>query len=172
MRTSSALLATAALLIAASACSQAAGETPNVGDQVIDVQVTPLDGETKKLSDYVEGKVAAFKFGTTWCGWCNKLLGEFDKAIEHYGDKVVFLDIDVREPAAKVKAHKKSEGFKTPTVLDPEGEAAKKYNVRGFPTFFIADHTGKILLRTYYLPFDRFKPTLDKAVKAAEEARK
>jgi cytochrome c biogenesis protein CcmG, thiol:disulfide interchange protein DsbE len=159
----------AALLLPA-ACSQAGQEKPGVGDKLVQVPLTTLDGKETSLAAIVKGHVTAFKFGTTWCGWCNKLLGEFDKAIAVYGDKVVFLDIDVSEPAPLVKSHHEKGGFKTPVVLDPKGKAAETYHAEGFPTFLIADHTGKILLRGYFVPFAKFKPLLDKAVAAAEKA--
>ena len=159
-----------ALLLLPAACSQAGEGKPGEGDKLIQVPLTTLDGKETSLAALVKGRVTAFKFGTTWCGWCNKLLGEFDKAIAVYGDKVVFLDIDVSEPPKLVKSHHEKGGFKTPVVLDPKGKAAAKYNAEGFPTFLIADHKGKILLRGYYVPFEQFKPLLDKAVEAAEKA--
>jgi thiol-disulfide isomerase/thioredoxin len=164
------IVAVAALLLLPAACSQAEEGKPGVGDRLVQVPLTTLDGKETTLAALVKGRVTAFKFGTTWCGWCNKLLVEFDKGIEAYGNKVAFLDIDVSEPPKLVKSHHEKGGYKTPVILDPKGIASKKYNVEGFPTFFIADHTGKILLRNYYVPFEKFKPILDKAVEAAAKA--
>ena len=56
-------------------------------------------------------------------------------------------------------------------VLDPTGAAAAKYNVTGLPTLIVADHKARVLLRSYYVPFSKLDPILDKAVKAAAEAK-
>lgn len=77
------------------------------------------------------------------------------------GDKLV------KEPASKVKADAAKGKFRTPVVLDLDGTAAAKYNVRGFPTLIVADHKAQILLRSYYVPFGKLEPILDEAVKKA-----
>ncbi|MFW6162057.1 MAG: TlpA family protein disulfide reductase [Planctomycetota bacterium] len=160
------------VMLAAWAQSAAAGETPAQGDKLINVPLTTLSGKKTSLAKIVKGKVTAFKFGTTWCGWCKKELAEFEKVIDKYGDKVVTLDIDVKEPAAKVKASHKKLNVRTPVVLDPQGKAAAKYDVRGFPTLIVADHKARVLLRSYYVPFAKLEPILDKAVKAAAADKK
>ena len=78
------------------------------------------------------------------------------------------LNIDVNESASLVKKAQAAGKYRTPVVLDPTGAAAAKYNATGFPTLIIADHKAQILLRSYYVPFDRFDALLEKAVKAAE----
>ncbi|NQT51737.1 TlpA family protein disulfide reductase [bacterium] len=171
MKHFAAFLVVGILLFSLSACSEAA-EKPAVGDKLVNVPVTTLDGTKTTLVKLLKGRVVAFKFGTTWCGWCTKQFEEFEKAKKEYGDKVAFLDIDVKEPASKVKAHLKRHKYSTPTVLDPKGKAAEKYNVQGFPTLLIAGHDATVLLRGYYVPFEKFKPILDKAVAAAAAAKK
>ena len=171
MKHLAAFLVVGVLLFSLGACSEA-GEKPGVGDKLVNVPVTTLDGTHTTLAKLVKGRVVAFKFGTTWCGWCSRQFAEFEKAKAEYGDKVAFLDIDVRESASKVKAHRKRDKYSTPTVLDPKGVAAQKYNVQGFPTLLIAGHDATVLLRGYYVPFAKFKSILDKAVEAAEAAKK
>ena len=165
--------ALAAATLAAVCVHATAGGAPGKGDKLVDVSLVTLDGKTTSLSKLVKGRVTALKFGATWCGWCTRLLKEFDKAAGIYGDKVLFLDIDVGEPAATVKAHHERQGSKALTVLDPERKAAARYGVRGFPTLIITDHEARILLRVPgYIPFERFKPILDQAVRSAQEGSK
>jgi len=159
--------ALAALLVAMVCVPLEAAEKPGQGDKLVNVPLTTLDGKKTTLAKIVKGKVTVFKFGTTWCGWCKRELAEFEKVIDKYGKKVAVLDIDVKEPASKVKADAAKGKFRTPVVLDLDGTAAAKYNVRGFPTLIVADHKAQILLRSYYVPFDKLEPILDEAVKKA-----
>lgn len=171
MKLATNMLAIGALLLSLTACSQAEGEKPGVGDKLVDVPLTTLDGKKTTLDKLVKGRVALIKFGATWCPPCKVQMKEFEKVIDAYGDKVTLLDIDLREPASKVKAYHKRNKFRTPTVLDPKGEAAQKYNVQGIPTVFITSHTGQILFRAYTTPFAGLKPILDKAIEAAAKAK-
>ena len=91
--------------------------------------------------------------------------------IDKYGKKVLVLDIDVKESASLVKKSFAAGKWRTPVVLDPTGAAAAKYNVQGYPTLIIADHNARILLRSYYEPFEGLDPILEKAVKAASSAK-
>jgi thiol-disulfide isomerase/thioredoxin len=164
-------LAAIAMLLPAAACTQAGGEKPGVGNKLINVPLTTLDGKKTTLAKLVKGRVTAFKFSATWCAPCTLQLREFDKVIDTYGDKVVVLDIDIRESARKVKAYHAKNKFRTPTVLDPTGAAARRYNVEGIPTVIIADHKARILLRGYYIPFAKLKRILDKAVARAPKRK-
>jgi thiol-disulfide isomerase/thioredoxin len=172
MRTALTALFAASLLLAVTACSHAAGESPGVGDKLVNVPLKTLSGKDTTLAKLVKGRVTCFKFGATWCPPCKKQMFEMDKLLKEYGKKVVIFDIDIREPAAKVKKYHHDNGFQIPSVLDPTGEAAQRYQVKGIPTVFVADHNAKILHRGFTIPAEQLKPIIDKALAAAAEAEK
>ncbi|NQT88883.1 TlpA family protein disulfide reductase [bacterium] len=155
-----------ALTLALASCS-------GIAEKLTDVEVTTLEGKTQKLSDIRNGRVLVFKFGATWCGWCNKQLVDFNTVDKTYDDdKVIVLDIDVNEPAKKVADHAKSAGVTFTTVLDPKGAAAAKYNVSGIPVTLVVDHEGTILYRGNYTPFSVLKKHIDPAVAKLEASKK
>ena len=161
-------LAAVALLLAP--VSAIAAEKPAQGDKLIDVEVQTLDGQKTTLTKIINGRVAVFKFGATWCGWCNKQLAEFNKVVKNYPkEKVAVFDIDVREGASKVREH--AERMKTafPTYLDPDGAAAARYQVRGIPVTIVAAPDGTILYRRYYTPYEKLEPYIKKALEAGEK---
>jgi peroxiredoxin len=162
-----------ALSLALVSCTGIGQESPSKGDKLVDVEVTTLDGETQKLSEIQNRRVLVFKFGATWCGWCNRQLVDFNKVDKAYDDdKVVVVDIDVKEPAAEVAAHAKEAGVTFTTVLDPKGAGAARYNVRGIPVTIVADHEGTILYRGNYTTFAVLRKTIDPAVENLEASRK
>ena len=153
-----------AVVLASLACGAPAGK-PGKGDKLVDAQLFTLDGKPIKLSEAINGRVAVFKFGATWCGWCNKQLVDFNKVAKTYPkSKVAVMDIDVGEPAAKVRAHAKKANVTFTTVLDPKGAAAGKYNVSGIPVTIVAGHDGIILFRGYYTRFGQLKKYIDRAL--------
>ena len=163
MRAITHIASAAALLLAIGACGRHAGDAETAG-KLADVPLTTLDGQKTSLAELTKGKVVVLKFGATWCGWCTKQLAEFNKVAGEYGDKVLVLDIDVREPASKVKAHGERHNFQGTTLLDPTGEAARAYGVEGIPHTIVADADGNILFKGNYTPFAKLKAAIDKAL--------
>ena len=154
-------ISVAALLLALAGCG---GGTPRQGDPVEDIEVLTLDGDEKRTNDLIDGKVAVLKFGATWCVWCDRQLRELDKVIDEYGDEVVVLDIYLKEPADKVRAHHERHKFKATPLLDPTAKAARAYGFDAIPLTIIADKTGRILFDGGYTKFAALKAVLDRAL--------
>ena len=159
-----------AIVVAVAGCGFAADtpKAPGVGDQIVDFQLKSVDGKDVKTADLRKDKVLLLKFGATWCGWCNKQIPHLNKVVKEYAGKVAVLDVDVREPADKVKEHNQKNSTTYTTVLDPDGKAAGKYGVRGIPVVIVAGKDGKIAYSGYYTDFEKLKVVIDVLLKEPE----
>ena len=106
--------------------------------QDLDMRLLELGGATKRISDYSEG-ILFLNFWATWCGYCELEMPdliELDRQMRADGiGKVVAIDVNEKE--AVVEAYLEKQGFTGLTVLlDLDGEAAKKFDIEGYPTTF------------------------------------
>ena len=162
----------ALLLLVVPACAPMSGG-PGRGEKLIDVELATLDGKTASLQEMTRGKVAVFKFGATWCEWCNRETPVFNQVASRYPkDLLSVFQIDVDEPAATVEAHLTRHATSYPTLLDPQGKAASRYNVSGIPVVIVAGPDGSILYRGYYTAFDELNRSIAPAVQKLEAERK
>ena len=160
---------TAAIVLVSVVCF---AEGFQVGDRITDFKLPTVDGKTVSTAGLREGRPVVLKFGSTWCGWCNRQVPHLNKVAEKYAKQVAIIDIDIKEDAAKVRRHNKEMKAKYITLLDKDGIVAQKYEVRGIPVVIVADADGKILYRGNYTEFEKLEDVLDPAVKAAMEAKK
>lgn len=111
----------------------------NKGISAPDFELTDLEGNVHKLSDY-KGEKLYVKY---WASWCSICLAGMDELNTLAGEDNDFKVITIVSPGAK--GEKKTEEFKewfsglentenVTVLLDEGGDIAKKYNVRGFPT--------------------------------------
>ena len=101
------------------------------------------DFEAAKAKAKAEGKDLLIDFtGSDWCHWCVKLKEEvFDhesfstEATKHF--VLVELDFPSKAPQdPKIKAQNQA--------------LQKKYNISGYPTILLTDHSGAVYGRTGY----------------------
>jgi peroxiredoxin len=154
-------------------CSAKAADKPGAGDQFVDFQLKDLDGKDVKTADLRKDKILVLKFGATWCPPCTAQIPQLNKVVASYpADKVVVLEVDLQEPAEKVKEHGKKHEVKYMVVLDPDGGIARQYHVGGIPTVLVVDKAGKIASRSFYTPFDALKKTIDSLMPPPPEKSK
>ena len=156
-------------------CSSEASDSPgspdspkaatgvNRGDKFTDFQLKDLAGKTVETAVMRKGQVFVLKFGATWCPPCTAQIPHLNKVVStaEYAGKVAVLEVDIKEPAAKVKAHTARHGAKYTTVLDLTGAVAGKFAVRGIPTTLVVDKAGTIAYRGYFTPYQALKQTID-----------
>jgi len=99
-----------------------------------------LSGEQVSLSDYVGKPVLVH----VWASWCPICRFEESTISSLSKDYPVLSFATQSGDQAEVLAHIKKRNIDFPVILDEEGDWARLYGVRGFPTSFIIDTKGNI----------------------------
>ena len=109
------------------------------------LQVTNLDGNTVKMSDY-RGKVIFLNFWATWCMPCVAELPSIEKLYKQFkNEDIVFLLIS-RESAEKVKRYKQRKKYEIPFYINDENSnIPQMYFSQGIPTTFIINKKGQVI---------------------------
>ena len=99
------------------------------------------DFEAAKAKAAKEKKLVLIDFsGSDWCGWCKKMDKEVfaqDKFVKEASRKFVLVMVDSPRDKSVLSALARKQN----------GELAKKYDVRGFPTVVIVDSDGNEVAR-------------------------
>lgn len=105
--------------------------TYTIGDTVEDFVLADVDGNLVRFSD-VTGKWTLVYFTTTWCPYCTAeapyLESELVAAFEDAGLKLVI--IDVKEPAAVARMLPDRFGWKSPFLIDLDGQVSERFAPR------------------------------------------
>jgi len=117
----------------------------------IDYRVPPFTlsvlGSDKTISTKdIAGKPVFINFWTSWCTYCRLEAPDIEKAYKKYGNKVVFLSINVtsQDSMPAIQAFAQQFGMTWQVPLDTTGAVAQKYQIIAFPTSFFVDKSGLI----------------------------
>ncbi len=134
---------------------------PGIGDMAIDIAQPNENGEVQKLSD-LRGKYVLLDFWASWCGPCRKENPTVVQAYQKYKDLgFTVFGVSLDKSKDKWLAAIKKDNLTWTHVSDLKGwksEAAALYKVRGIPTSFLIDPSGKIIYKN--LRGDRLNKTL------------
>lgn len=110
-----------------------------------DFTLQNLQGETVRLSD-LRGQVVLLNFWATWCLPCIAEMPDLNALHTRYGQPYGFtvLAVNQKEVAQTVQAFVDAHGLIFPVVLDSDGVALKRFNVRAMPMSLIIDRDGNI----------------------------
>lgn len=143
--------------------AKAAPKDTNV--EIADFTLKDLAGKAVDTAKARKDKVLVLKFGATWCPPCTRQIPHLNKVVAAYPKGVAVIEVDIREPAAKVKSHAARHKVAYPILLDTNGAVAGRYRVRGIPAVIVADKNGKIVHRGHYTPFKVLKAKIDPLLK-------
>ena len=123
------------------------------GDLVKEGQQMPAftivnDNGTQVPSSSLKGKVILVNFFATWCPPCKQELPDFDKLCKEYGDRVVFMMVNLtdgyRDTVDGTKRFVSGKGYTFPVYFDTKDNAASAYNVSSIPQTTFIDANGNI----------------------------
>lgn len=112
-----------------------------------DFTVLNANGKKIRLSEKF-GKPIIINFWATWCPPCKKELPDFDKLCKEYGDKVVFMMVNLtdgrRDTVEGTKSFVSKNGYTFPVYFDTENNGAAAYNVSSIPQTTFIDANGNV----------------------------
>ena len=128
------------------------GKKPDVTEDIKkntapDFTVLDKDGNTVRLSEKF-GKPIVINFWATWCPPCKQELPDFDKLSKEYGDRIVFMMVNLadgyRDTVDGTKRFVSGKGYTFPVYFDTKDNAASAYNVSSIPQTTFIDAKGNI----------------------------
>ena len=130
--------------------AQVSSQTVKKGEAVTDFELTGVDGNTYRLSDY-KGIKVYLKFWASWCSICLASLPDTDELAKEASDDYVILTV----VSPGQKGEQSEEAFKKwyqgldykdlPVLLDPSGQLLASHGVRSYPTQAFIDKEGKLV---------------------------
>ena len=136
-----------ALLLLASLNSYA---QPKIGEQVQEIALKNVNGETEKLSD-LRGKLVLIDFWASWCGPCrhsNKDLVKLYSKYKAKGFEIYVISIDDNAEAWKKAII--SDQITWKQVNDQggwESSLANAWKIEVIPSSFLIDKEGKLIAK-------------------------
>lgn len=117
---------------------------PVVGTQAEDFQLSDLNGNVQRLSDY-RGKIVLLNFWATWCKPCTTEMPAMQATYDKLREKgFVVLAVNELEDETKVRAHIKEYGHTFPVLLDRDNQVANQFGVFGLPVSVFIDEQGVV----------------------------
>lgn len=108
-------------------------------------ELAGLNADMIQLSNY-RGKVVYLDFWATWCVPCRKSFPWMNELLEKYqsqGLEIIAVSLDEKQKMVENFLKRYSANFTI--ALDPTGESADLYKVRGMPSSYIIDRSGNIV---------------------------
>ena len=114
---------------------------PERGLPIGDFELTRLDGEKVRLSDF-RGMPVVINFWASWCEPCKKEMPVFQAVFSERPEEFVILAVNPEEDRETAEDFAESVGLTFPILLDENKEMQKQLMVRGLPTTFFVDAEG------------------------------
>lgn len=123
-------------------------ENSKPGNHYIDLNVIDFaTGNTVKLSDYIEGKIALVDFWASWCRPCRGEIPNIANIHQKYGDKVVVVSLNVWDEMDKQAAAIQEMNMNWLQLTDTTKNATDSYGINGIPQIILIGADGTILAR-------------------------
>ena len=119
---------------------------PQEGFLAPDFELVTLDGEMVCLSD-LRGKAVLVNFWASWCPPCRSEMPAMQQVYDDYGPTefvVLAVNNTHQDRIDDAEAFVAEQGLTFPILLDTDGNASEKYQVRSLPTSFFIDPAGII----------------------------
>jgi thiol-disulfide isomerase/thioredoxin len=142
------------------------------GKQIPDISATDVAGKPIRLSSY-RGKVVMLVFWGSWCGPCMAKVPFERHVMEKFSSRgFTVIGVNCGDEKKKAAAVIKDQKMTWPSFFDGEdGPIASEWFINSFPTMFLIDANGIILLRDQPEESE-LEAAIEKALKAAGSGKK
>jgi cytochrome c biogenesis protein CcdA/peroxiredoxin len=137
---------------------EAAGTTDDTADRVVGLSqgnlapdfATRTDtGQPVRLSDF-HGQVVVLNFWATWCGPCRIEMPEFEAVFNEYQDRgLQIVAVNNAETVDAVQGFREELGLTFTIAMDERADIQDQYNIFSYPSTYILDRDGTILVRWF-----------------------
>lgn len=128
---------------------QAETSGTEIGDKAPDFELTTLNGDNVKLSDF-KGKRIMLNFWASWCPPCREEMPAMEKFYQDKDAVVLAVNLtDMEVNKKQVTDFTKRFGLTFPILLDEEGEVSSLYRISPIPTTYMIDSEGVIRHKAY-----------------------
>lgn len=94
-----------------------------------------------------EGKPVILNLWASWCIPCRTEAPLLERYHQQYGDRVLFLGVNVQDKESDALAFIQQYGLTFPSVFDPRGTVGVEYGMYGVPETFVINRAGQVLKR-------------------------
>lgn len=114
------------------------------GELAPDFELTTLDGEVVKLSNY-KGKRVMLNFWATWCPPCRAEMPDMQKFQDNQDVQVLAVNLSETESSLdNIPKFVDELNLSLTIPLDKESAVSKEYRVVAYPTTYMIDSDGRI----------------------------
>lgn len=106
-------------------------------------QLVDTTGKVWRPADF-KGRAMLLNFWASWCEPCRAEMPSLQQAAAVHGaDKLLVLAINFKEKPASALQFAQQAGITLPVLLDVDGQSARQWDVRIFPTTLTLDRRGQ-----------------------------
>jgi cytochrome c biogenesis protein CcmG/thiol:disulfide interchange protein DsbE len=119
---------------------------PVVGSPAPDFALKTPDGQAVSLGS-LRGHPVLLNFWATWCGPCKQeipFLQDVATDPARLAGGLEMVAVNAKETAQTVRDFQETSGMTYRVLLDPKGQVANLYNIKGIPTTYFIDKDGII----------------------------
>ena len=142
------LLILAVFLIGTVLYGQSLKASVKIGNPVPDFELQTSEGTTVRLSQF-RGRVVFLNFWAGWCDPCREETPALQTFHQRYGDRVVQLGVNWREPLAVIETYRRLFHLTYPSLRDADGLVARQFSMRAVPETWFIDESG--VARTHHV---------------------
>ena len=107
------------------------------------LDVLGMQGQRLRLADF-KGRVLVLNFWASWCEPCRAEMPTLQQLPLVLGeDRVAVLGLNFKEGPRRVAQFTQAAGVTLPVALDPQGDTARAWEVKVFPTTVLIDAEGR-----------------------------
>ncbi len=167
MRTFTFILLLSTFISAQSNSTDSRGFLVKIGDNAPDFEMTFIDGNSARLSDYL-GTPVMLQFTASWCSVCRREMPHIEEEIwNRFRDRgLIVIGVDRDEPLEKVKQFVVEMKTTYPMTLDPGADIFGLYAEKesGVTRNVLIDRNGKIVFLTRLFEKDEFNSLIQNIV--------